>query len=154
MKELLSLIVKLDFKGLFFRETSNGLIQFFRYAFVGGISFIVDTLLYELVVIPFGDKNILIWIGTTLGFLGGIITNFILSKKFVFTQQANTKSQKGEFLAYVIIGIIGYFLTVGLTFLFTRKLGVIAALSKPIASVIVLFYNYIARKKLLYTKKS
>ena len=43
MKELFQLALKLDFKNsIFFKPTENGLIKFFRYAFVGGIAFVVD----------------------------------------------------------------------------------------------------------------
>ena len=42
MKELFSLIFKLDFKELFLNKTENIIIQFFRYCFVGGIATVVE----------------------------------------------------------------------------------------------------------------
>lgn len=152
MKELLNLIFKLDFKGLFFTPTENGLIKFFRYAFVGGIAFVVDYLGFALTNMATGsvfDINIRVAVATTVGFILGLIVNFLLSKKFVFTENANVGS-KGEFIAYTLIGVVGYFINMALMQVAIKYIN--EYIAKIIVALIVLVYNYLARKKLLYTE--
>ena len=42
MRELFSLLRRMDMQGLFRRPTTNAMVQFFRYAFVGGFAAVVD----------------------------------------------------------------------------------------------------------------
>lgn len=151
MKELFTLIFKLDFKNLFFTPTENGLIKFFRYAFVGGIAFVFDYLFSALFYSIFKasvSKDAAVAIGTTAGFIAGIIINFILSKKFVFTEDSSVTGKKGEFVVYTIIGIIGYGLNILLMLIATKWINFYIA--KIIVALIVLVYNYLARKTILY----
>ena len=148
MKELFQLALKLDFNSIFFKPTENGLIKFFRYAFVGGIAFVVDYMLFVIVSLILPDTKLSVVLATTAGFIMGLITNFILSKKFVFTEEAVVKNTTAEFTAYTIIGIIGYFLNILLMMLFIKIINKYVA--KIIVSAIVLVYNYLARKILLY----
>lgn len=150
MKELLSLIFSFKFKELFFEKTDNGLIKFFRYAFVGGIAFVIDYAAFALVC-QLGDTKLINVLATVAGFVAGIITNFILSKKFVFQEKSNTETAYGEFLGYTVIGIIGCILNILLLLLGTEMLSVNRYIAKVIAALIVLVYNYVARKVILYT---
>lgn len=150
MSELINLIIKFDIRGLFISPTDNGLIRFFRYAFVGGIAFVVDYLLFAIFSIILGEGNISIVLSTTAGFIGGLATNFALSKKFVFTEDARVNNSILEFLSYGIIGLVGYVINVLLMLLFVNVFFIIKYLSKIIVALIVLVYNYAARKILLY----
>lgn len=149
MGELLSLVIKADFKGLFVKPTENGLIKFFRYAFVGGIAFVVDYLFFTIFSIILGDGNISLNVSTVAGFIGGLITNFGLSKKLVFTEDARVNN-KLEFIAYGIIGIIGCILNVLMMNVFVNLFTVNKYIAKIIVALIVLVYNYLARKIILY----
>lgn len=150
MKEFFQLLLKLDFKSLFFTPTENGFLKFFRYCFVGGIAFIVDYGVCAAVFYLMGDTSVSTVIGTTAGFVFGLIVNFLLSKKFVFTENAKTGA-KGEFLWYTIIGLIGWGLSVLLMLVCTEWLfSMNQYISKIIVAVIVLVYNFLARKILLY----
>lgn len=149
MGELMGLIFKLDFKGLFITPTENGLIKFFRYAFVGGIAFVVDYLFFALMSIILGDSRLSLNIAVVMGFVGGIITNFVLSKKLVFTENANV-GNKMEFIAYTIIGIIGCLINMLLMNIAVGIMLINKYIAKVIVALIVLVYNYLARKILLY----
>lgn len=152
MKELIGFLVKFDMKGLFFSKTDNGLIKFFRYCFVGGIAFIVDTAACYAVWLALGKGAVITAIGTIVGFVCGLLVNFIMSKKFVFTEDANT-SKKGEFLWYTIIGVVGAVLNVILMLLFTEWFfSMNRYIAKIVVALIVLVYNYMARKIILYSK--
>ena len=81
MKELLSLIVKLDFKGVFYKKTNNVFIQFFRYCFVGGIATLVEGgALWLIQHFIFGDDNsVLIFVSQAVAFVLGLTANFVMS---------------------------------------------------------------------------
>lgn len=150
MKEFFQIFLKLDFKSLFFSPTENAFIKFFRYCFVGGIAFIVDYGVCVAIFFLMGDTRLSTVVGTTAGFVFGLIVNFILSKKFVFTEEAKTGA-KGEFFCFAIIGLIGWGLSVILMFVCTEWLfSMNQYISKIIVAAIVLIYNFFARKVLLY----
>ena len=150
LKEFFGLLFKLDFKGLFFTPTDNGFLKFFRYCFVGGIAFVVDYCVCALFFWLLGKGTASTIIGTTMGFIFGLTVNFLLSKKFVFTEDAKT-GKKGEFISYAVIGLIG--LGISYLLMLTATEWVFSMnqyLAKLIVSLIVLVYNYLARKILLY----
>ncbi len=68
--------------------------EFFRYVIVGGIAFVADfgTLVAtrELFLreIPCG-----IYIATCLGFIAGLVVNYVLSLRFVFTKEKDKEKQ-------------------------------------------------------------
>ena len=150
LKEFLSLLFKFDLKALFFSPTDNGLIKFFRYCFVGGIAFVVDYAVCAVLFFIIGKGYAGTIIGTTMGFIFGLIVNFLLSKRFVFTEDAKT-GKKSEFLWYTVIGVIGWGLSV-LLMLFATEwvLSMNQYIAKIIVALIVLVYNYLARKIILY----
>ena len=80
MKEFLDYIKKLDLKSLFITPTSNALIQFFRYIFVGGVAFLADG--GSLFLIEAIGVNYLI--AAIFAFIIGLVCNFLLSKLMVF----------------------------------------------------------------------
>ncbi len=148
MKELFDLLIHFKLKKLFFEPTKNGMIQFFRYAFVGGIATVVDwAVQYVLTVL---------WvhylIAAVFAFLSGLLVNYFLSKIFVFKAQEAKVNALWEFVIYAVIGVIGLGITVGLMFILTDVAGLYFMLSKVITTVIVLFWNYFARKIIIYKK--
>ena len=101
------------------------LFEFLRYAVVGGVAALVDmgvnyAVLYWILGATKDDK----WqvaAAVTAGFVIGLIVNFALSNIFVFKtaeQQKDGKTVKA-FVIYAVVGVIGYFLTVGLTLIGT-----------------------------------
>lgn len=153
MKELFNLIFSFRFKALFFEPTDNEFIKFFRYCFIGGIAFIADYGTFSAVCLVGGNTNIITVTATIAGFIVGLIVNFIISKKLVFTENAENLSTKGEFLGYTVIGIIGAGLNVLLMLIMTDWIfSVNRYIAKIIVAVIVLAYNYFARKFILYKK--
>lgn len=149
MKELFQYIFKLDFKNLFVNETDNTFIQLFRYCFVGGLAFLADW----LSMILFKEIGLHYLIAAVIGFFVGLAVNFLLSKLFIFQKDNAAIGKKGEFIAYAVIGVIGLGITELLMYFFTDIIQFHYAISKIIAAVIVLFWNFIARKKFLYSKK-
>lgn len=147
MKELINYILKLNLKGLFIMETDNTFIQFFRYVFVGGIAFVADG--GSLFLITAIGVNYLI--SAVFAFIIGLACNYGLSKLFIFKK--SIVNGKIEFLVYGIIGIIGLGFTEIIMYALTDIAGLYFMVSKIVAAVIVLIWNFVARKITLYKNK-
>lgn len=146
MKELFRYIFKLDIKNLFMEATTNVFIQFFRYVFVGGAAFLVDG--GALFLIEMSGVHYLV--AVVFAFVIGLITNFVLSRLLVFKGNETEKSSIVEFVVYAVIGIIGLGITEVIMYICTEKAGLYFMVSKVIAAVIVLVWNFVARKITLY----
>ncbi len=130
-----------------FKEPANSIfIQFFRYLFVGGTAFIVDfSLLYILTDILY----IHYLISAGISFICGLLINYFLSISWVFSQRKLT-SQLSELLLFAFIGCIGLALTSVLMWLFTDKTGLYYLFSKIITTILVMIWNFLARKFILF----
>lgn len=147
MKELFDYIFKLDFKSLFITKSNNTFIQFFRYIFVGGVAFLADG--GSLFLITTIGVNYLI--SVIFAFVIGLAVNYGLSKLLVF--ENSSVNGKIEFLVYGIIGVIGLGFTEIIMYVLTEIAGLYFMVSKVIATIIVLVWNFAARKNTLYRKK-
>ena len=156
MKELFSLIGKRDFKGLFYRKTDNIFIQFFRYCFVGGIATLAEGgALWLIQHFIFKEAGgFLVFISQAIAFVLGLIVNFILSKLFVFQEKSERTNAAGEFAAYAVIGVVGLLIKELLLWVFNIQIGWHYMLVWVISTIIVLVWNYAARRVALYRKKN
>lgn len=131
---------------LFKDETDNLFLQFFRYGFVGGFSFLVDFFLLYF----FSDFcGIYYLISAVLSFIISLIVNYILSIYWVFNKN-KINNKVLEFNLFALIGIIGLVFTEILLYLFTDVLGMYYLVSKIISTIIVLFWNFFARRVMFY----
>lgn len=149
MKEIFRLIKKFDMKGLFIIPTNNALLQFFRYIFVGGVATIAD---WGVLFLLTDIVHIYHLISACISFFAGLIINFLLSKLMVFNADTARVNNVLEFIAYAIIGAVGLGITEIIMFAFTDCLNLYYMWSKAIATAITLMWNYIARKKIIYSK--
>ena len=129
------------------KEKPDSLIgQLFRYAVVGGISFVVDFgslwLLTEKAGLPY------LW-SAAIAFILGLICNYLLSTAWVFGE-SRIKNAWGEFLAFAIIGVIGLGLNELIMYACTDGLGFHYMLSKIVSTGIVFFWNFLARRFLVF----
>ena len=150
MKEFFELLKKFDLKGIFISPTKNGFLQFFRYIFVGGIATVVD---WGVLFLLTDFVHIYHMVSAIISFIAGLITNFFLSKLLVFkANKARVNHPVMEFISYAVIGVIGLGITELIMFLFTNCWNIHYLISKVIATVIVLAWNYVARKLIVYKK--
>lgn len=155
MKELLSLIAKLDFKGLFYQKTDNVFIQFFRYCFVGGLATVVEGgALWLIQHFLFREaEGFYVYFSQGIAFVLGLIANFVLSKLFVFQEKSEKTNAAGEFAAYAVIGVVGLLIKELLLWMFNVQIGWHYMLVWVVSTIIVLIWNYTARRVILYRKK-
>ena len=136
------------FNKLFREGTDSFYIQFFRYIFVGGTAFIVDFgFLYF-----FSDIcGIYYLISAILSFIISVLVNYVMSTKWVFNQD-KIDNKVVEFNLFIIISTIGLVFTEILLYFFTDIVGYYL-ISKIISAIIVLFWNFIARRVMFYGKE-
>jgi putative flippase GtrA len=136
----------MELKKVFFDRTHNNYIQFFRYGFVAVASYTVN--LGGLVVLKqYGHINYLI--AGTISFMAGLLVNYGLSKFWVF-HGSKLHNQTHEFLFFSFIGLVGLGLNDLILWTLTSGLGLFYVLSNIIATFIVYFWNFGARKKYLF----
>lgn len=86
-------------------------------------------------------------------FTAGTVCNFLLTKFFAFKSINATVGPAVEVLVFCAISVVGLLLTELLMFLFTSHLHVYFMVSKLISSILVFFWNFLARKFILYPGK-
>ncbi len=148
------MIFSFNFKGVFYEKTDNAFIQFFRYCFVGGIATLAEgATLWLIQHFIFKDSSkALVYVSQGIAFILGLIVNFVLSKLFVFQQKSERTNAAGEFFTYAIIGVIGLLIKEGLLWIFNIKLSIHYMIVWVISTIIVLVWNYVARRVILYKK--
>ena len=145
--------------------------EFARYLVVGGAAFLVDWgtlyLAYNFVFAGLEGQTLAIataegaivlgsWrllLATAVGFILGLIFNYILSLIWVFksAKYSNKGKTVGAFLIFTVIGVIGLLLTeIGMEF-GTRWVGQqYFMVVKIFVAGVVLLWNYVARKILIF----
>jgi putative flippase GtrA len=134
---------------LFLDKTENTLVQLFIYTFVGGFAFVVDFGTLFLLTEIFHIHYLL---SAAMAFILGLITNYFLSIKWVFSIRS-IENKKIEFLLFSIIGLIGLGLNELLLWIFTDLILIHYLLSKIITAIFVYLWNFIGRKYLLFNNK-
>lgn len=133
--------------GKLFRDpTDNIMIQFFRYVFVGGTAFVVDFFFLYF----FSDIcGIYYLISAVFSFIISVLVNYVMSTRWVFNQD-NIENKVVEFNLFMLISTIGLVFTEILLYFFTDICGMHYLISKIISAVIVLFWNFLARRVMFY----
>lgn len=130
----------------------NELKQFISYFCVGGCAAIVEWLVFALLTNVVGIYYLM---STTLAFLFSTATNWGLGRIWTFR---NSSTYKGKLLIegvliYAVSGI-GLVFNLGLMFFFVTLLRMNSPIKKVIAKIIatgiVFFWNYFARKSFIY----
>lgn len=146
MRELISLLLTCNLSDLFYTNTNNAFIQLFRYCFVGGMAFIIDFGLYCLL----GWFGVHYLIAGVFAFVISFSFNFLFSRWLIFAAKAENKIEIKEIICVLTISVIGLGLTELLLFVGTDLLLMDFRMSKIAVSLLVLIWNYIARKIWVY----
>lgn len=149
--------LKLLVEDLLFKSDST-LIQFIRYSFVGFIATAADMLVFHILSNVISINHI---ISNSISFICGLVVNYVLSRRWVFNAAAGFSIK--EFIMFSLIGVIGLGLSdmilyilvdlgILLWFIHLDSIEYIKLISKCIAVIIVLMWNFIARKKIVFNK--
>lgn len=146
------------------------LFEILRFLIVGGIATVVDFLTMGIVLYIFNPKiyphfyNVFFgatqkpslaanMVGTGLGFVLGLIINYVLSVVFVFINKGNSKSASG-FISFAVLSAIGLAIHEIGMYVFCGKLGANEWIIKIIMTLVVLVYNYVSRKLFIFKKSA
>lgn len=130
--------------------------EFFRYAVVGGISFLADagTLYFFREWVFRAQTDVELLLCTAFGFLVGLGVNYILSILFVFRKNENKNNGRSlrGFLVFSLIGVIGLGLTELGMYIGTVLLHGYYLFVKLLVAGLVLIWNYTGRKIFVFEK--
>lgn len=146
----------LQLRRLFLYGSENVLVQFLRYAVVGGLSTIVDYTVFLLCANLLFMNN---YISNTISFILGLLTNYFLSRRWVFNKTEHAFGR--DFILFAFIGVIGLLISNFILFALIdcRIISTVFHISnanatkmigKAAAVFIVLFWNFVARKKIVF----
>lgn len=155
LDEIKNIIRDRKFGKFFVGDTENTFIQFFRYLFVGGLATVVDWgVSYLLFRFLFHEQYAIA--ANSISFVAGLIVNYIISTFWIF-KNSKVESRFMEFLGFAAIGLVGLFLTMGITKLFEIWLSDVTSayqiIAKVVSTAVSFFWNFFARKILLFSKK-
>lgn len=118
------------------------LVQIFRFGIVGVVATLIDFIfLYFFKELC----QIQVVIANTLSFIISVIYNYWASLTFVFDVNPE-KSKSKNFIIFVVCSVIGLLLNDLIVWVVTDKLNVYYLISKVIATVFVMVFNFITRK--------
>lgn len=119
--------------------------QIFRFIIVGGIATVIDFV-FLYIFKEFLNFNVII--SNTLSFIISVIYNYIASIKWVFDVNDN-KNNKIQFILFIVLSVIGLLINNVILYLLTDKLNIYYLISKIIATLFVMVFNFITRKMFL-----
>ena len=126
-------------------KTEHLLVQIFNFGIVGIIATVIDFLFLYF----FKDIcHFHLVISNTLSFCISVLYNYWASMTFVFDVNKN-KSKRRNFILFIIFSVIGLILNDIIVWFVSDKLSIYYLVSKVIATMIVMVFNFITRKKFL-----
>ncbi len=152
-------------KEIFVGKTEKTEVQMLRNIIVEvsriGINFVILWLSYEVImgksecmVSLFGkDMDIVLTSCTVIASMLSGIANYIFSTIWVFHKKKEGNNIL-RFIVFTLIGAIGLAINAGITVVLTKSFGMHYMLSNLIAQIIVFFFNFFARKYIVYTLMS
>lgn len=123
--------------------------SFYKYFFVALAGLIVDfgTLVFVKEIL---GLNYLL--AACVGFMAGLIVNYLLSNKFVFTDP-KIASKSMNFVLFGVIGLVGLGLLNLLMWIQVDTIGLNYIFAKAVATIFVYIWNYLARASLYHEVK-
>ncbi len=139
----------MNLRTLLLGRTGRLPIQLFRYLVAGGTAFVIDFALLWYCTERLGFDYL---VSTVIGYTVGLLVSYLMSVLWVFDQR-RTRNVLYELGGFTLIGVVGIGLTSLLMWVQTDKLGLYYLLSKIITTILVFFWNFAAKKIILFTNK-
>lgn len=117
--------------------------QLVKFGVVGVIATVIDFGVLTVLTEVFGVYYLT---SAAVGFVVATLFNYVTSMRFVFTSRFGAGEKKKELLIFVLLSVIGLGLNQFFMWLFVEKVGIYYILSKIVATVLVMGWNFISRK--------
>ena len=121
-------------------------VQLLKYGVVGGVSFIVDYGSLWLLTEVAGLHHL---VSAAIAFILGLTCNYLISTAWVFGE-SRLRSTAAEFSAFALIGVVGLGLNELIMWLCVDEGGQHYMIAKLVSTAIVFFWNFFARRFLLF----
>ncbi len=124
--------------------------QIFKFVIVGGLSFVLDFIIYYVLTKLFGVYYI------TAGFFSftiSLIFNYLMSMKFVFRSKDSLKKTH-EFAIFATLSVMGLGLNLLCLFIMVDYMGIYDLFAKVLTAGIVMVFNFVTRKIFLEQKEN
>ncbi|MEA3490012.1 MAG: GtrA family protein [Candidatus Omnitrophota bacterium] len=131
---------------LFRQSTDNVFIQAFRYVLSGALAYGVD---YCSLIVFVEIFKIYYLTAALVAFLLGSITAYIMNVRWVFDKRT-FENRYFEISIFIVIGIVGLILNQYIIWFFTENVNFHYLFSKLVATMIVVIWNFFARKYILF----
>ena len=131
---------------LFRQPTDNIFVQAFRYVLSGALAYGVD---YCSLIVFVEIFKIYYLTAALVAFLIGSITAYILNVRWVFDKRT-FKNRYFEISIFIVIGVVGLILNQYIIWFFTENVNFHYLFSKLVATMIVVIWNFFARKYILF----
>ena len=155
----------------FYQKNKGIILEILRFLLVGGLATIIDFAVFELcmyVLFSTLEETLNLVLSTTCGFVVGLIFNYIFSIIFVFEGAKEDKKTQTikAFLLFTLIGVIGLGIKIGIQTGGNALMNVIFPSADGfwswfidtfiygVATLIVLVWNYVGRKLLIFKGES
>ena len=133
-------------KVVFTGKSDKTFIHLIRSLFSSNLGFLID---FGLLAFLVEILRIHYLVAASISFTAGTTVTYILSVRWIFSRR-NIRDKKLEYLLFMAVGGIGVILNGVLLWFFTEIIGVHYLLSKIVAASMVFFWNFFARKFLLF----
>ena len=131
---------------LLVNESNDWFTQLFRYVIVGGFAFIID---YGLLYVLTEYCHLYYIVSATISFIAGLVVNYLISTHWIF-RHSKLDNRFVEFIIYGIIGVVGLLINNSMLYLLTDYLHVHYMISKLITAAVVMGWNFVGRKVILF----
>ncbi|MFH1457273.1 MAG: GtrA family protein [Patescibacteria group bacterium] len=115
--------------------------QFFKFCVVGTIGAIIDIGgLYILVEFV----HIYYLLAAVISFIVAVTNSYFLNKYWTFQNKSNNHAK--QFIGFLLVSIAGLIINLAVMYALVERMAIWYLLSKAIASIVVLFWNFFMNK--------